>query len=80
MPLDPDKIRARREALKLTQTQAAQRAGMPQPHWARIESGGRSDPNLSTAERVARALDCSLARLSTGHRQAPGRQIDADRK
>lgn len=63
MPLDPLKIKARRERLKLTQDQAAERAGMPRPHWTRIESGNRDDPTLSTAERVAKALKCSLVRI-----------------
>jgi predicted transcriptional regulator len=63
MPLDPQKIRERRERLSLTQSDAAERAGMPQPHWARIESGERNDPALSTAERVAKALRCSIAKL-----------------
>lgn len=60
MPLDPVKIRERREKLKLTQSDCADRAKMPRPHWARIESGERSDPQLSTAERIASALECSL--------------------
>lgn len=63
MPLDPAKIKAERERRKLTQAEAAERAGMPRPHWSRIESGERSDPNLSTAERVADALNCPLPKL-----------------
>lgn len=63
MPLDPTKIKARRERLGLSQREAAERAGMPQPHWARLEAGNRSDPQLSTAEAVAKALRCSLPRL-----------------
>jgi predicted transcriptional regulator len=60
MPLDPSKIRERRIKLNRTQADCAARADMPQPHWARIESGGRVDPQLSTAERIAQALDCNL--------------------
>lgn len=60
MPLSPGKIRQRRERLKLTQTEAAHRAGMPLPNWNRIEAGGHTDPRLSTAERVAAALRCSM--------------------
>lgn len=63
MPLDPSKIKARREALGLSQAQAAERAGMRQPNWARVESGGRTDPELSTALRVAAALRWPLTRL-----------------
>lgn len=63
MPLSPTKIFNRRKALKLTQTEAAARAGMHHPSWARIESGRRKDPALSTAEAVAKALRCPLAKL-----------------
>ncbi len=63
MPLDPSKIRAERERQQLTQAEAAERAGMAQPNWARLESGERSDPQLSTAERIATALRCPLAKL-----------------
>ena len=63
MPLDPAKIKARRERLKLTQAAAAELGGMAQSHWARIETGERTDPNLSTAEHVAKALRCPLAKL-----------------
>ena len=63
MPLNPSKVRARREKLKLTQQQAAKAAGLLRPNWARIESGNHTDPNLSTAQRIAEALKCSLAAL-----------------
>jgi transcriptional regulator with XRE-family HTH domain len=65
MPLSPSKIRARREKLKLTQAEAAERAEMPRPHWVRIEAGHRSNPSLDTAERVAKALRVPLAKLLT---------------
>jgi predicted transcriptional regulator len=64
MPLDPDKIRRRREALKLTVTEAARRAGMPQPNWSRIEAGEREDPRLSTAEKIAAVLRCGVLAIS----------------
>lgn len=63
MPLDPEKIKAAREKRKLTQAEAAERAKMPRPHWSRVESGERTDPNLSTAERIADALGVPLAKL-----------------
>ncbi len=63
MPLSPDKIKDRREALQLTQAAAAERAGVPQPRWAEMESGRNSDPILSRAEAVALALRCPLAKL-----------------
>jgi transcriptional regulator with XRE-family HTH domain len=63
MPLDPTKIRERREALKLSQREAANRAGMPRPNWARIESGKRLDPKISTVVKIASALNCPLASI-----------------
>lgn len=69
MPLSPDKIRKSREALDLTQAEAAKRAHMPQSVWGRIESGDRSDPALSTAERVALALKVPLTDLLLPYRR-----------
>ena len=63
MPLSPDKIRKRRDKLGLSQQTAADRAGITQPSWARIETGLRTDPRLSTAEQVAKALKVGLEQL-----------------
>lgn len=63
MPLDPEKIRARRLKLGITQEQAAALAGIAQSNWARIETGVRCDPKLSTAQRVAHALRCKVDAL-----------------
>lgn len=63
MPLDPAKIKARREKLKLSQTEAAARAGIALPNWHRTESGERVDPRFSTAEKIADALRCPLDAL-----------------
>jgi predicted transcriptional regulator len=63
MPTLHDTIRARRESLGITQTEAACRADMAQPHWARLESGGVPAPRLDTLNRVARALECPVAEL-----------------
>ena len=63
MPLEPIKIRQRRRDLRLTQAQAAERASMPRPHWTRIEAGRRNNPRISTAGRVADALECELDEL-----------------
>lgn len=65
MPLDPTKIKSLRERRSLTQQQAADAAGMPRPHWTRLESGERPDPQLSTAEKVAKALGVRVERLLT---------------
>lgn len=63
MPLDPAKIRLRRERLGLTQADAAERAGLLRPNWARLEAGDKLDVHLSTAEAVAAALGTTLSRL-----------------
>lgn len=63
MSLDPSKIKARREKLGLTQTEAAERAGLLQPNWARIEGGQHTDPTLSTALAIAKALRCKVESL-----------------
>jgi transcriptional regulator with XRE-family HTH domain len=68
MPLDPAKLKARREHLGLTQQQVADAAGMPQPGYARIESGRRNDPRLSTAQAIAKALRVPLAKLLADER------------
>lgn len=60
MPLDPEKIRSLLAAKKLTQTDLANQTGIARPNIGRILSGDRTDPNLSTAERIAEALGCSL--------------------
>ena len=48
-------IRARREALKLTQKTAAQLAGVTEPTWQRFETGGKVAPYL--AARCMRLLN-----------------------
>lgn len=63
MPLNHAKIRRRREALKLTQEQAAAAAGITRPSWSRIEAGNRPDPSLSTAEKIAAALKVKIDQL-----------------
>lgn len=58
--LSPAKIKAARTALGLTQEQLAQRIGWPRESLARIESGDRVDPRLSTAAQLAHALGKSV--------------------
>lgn len=52
-------IRALRSALHMTQTQLAKRAGLPQSHLARIESG-KVDLQISTLRKVLAALFCEM--------------------
>ncbi len=65
MPLNPTKIKARREALGLSQAQAAERAGMSASYYADLERGRYSDPRLVTLEQIAKALRCRLPALLT---------------
>jgi len=55
LPTSED-LKNRREALELTQSTLAERAGVSQPLIARIE-GGDVDPRLSTLRRIVDALD-----------------------
>lgn len=50
-------IRMIRNALHMTQAQLAKRAGMPQSHLAKIETG-KVDVQLSTLRRILRAMYC----------------------
>jgi transcriptional regulator with XRE-family HTH domain len=62
------RIRARRLELDLSQREAADRAGLLQQHWARLEAeGGRADAgtwSVALAARVARALGLPLGELA----------------
>jgi len=64
MPLDIQFIRSRRELLKLTQAEAASRAGFPNPQkWSQYETGRIPDPQLSSLEAIAKSLRCKVAKL-----------------
>lgn len=55
--LDLEKIKARRKKLALTQTQAAEKAGLSGPQqWSDIESGRRASITLDTLGKIATAL------------------------
>jgi transcriptional regulator with XRE-family HTH domain len=61
--MDGQKLKHRRKILGLTQAEVAERAGMLQQAYARIETGGRNDPVMSTAESIADALETTLDSL-----------------
>lgn len=57
-------IRNRREALGLTQQQAADAAGLSdRQRWYKFECGRVDNPELSTLLGIARALKCSIDKL-----------------
>lgn len=52
-------VRERRQALGLSQTELATRAGMTQPALSRLEAGGVI-PTIPLLERISAALDADL--------------------
>ncbi|WP_067802470.1 helix-turn-helix domain-containing protein [Actinomadura formosensis] len=52
-------VRQRRLALGLTQTELAERAGLPQPALSKLESGGPT-PTIGVLNRLAHALGAKL--------------------
>jgi transcriptional regulator with XRE-family HTH domain len=65
--LDKAKIKARREELRLTMREAAERSGMlGRQKWNAFENARAGyAPRLDTLGHVARALQCSIADLVT---------------
>lgn len=57
-----ERVRARRNALGLTQDQLAERAGLSTNYIARLEIGLRT-PSMATLKSLARALDVQIADL-----------------
>lgn len=78
--MDQSKLVARREELGLTQAEVAERAKMSQQSYARIESGKRTDPTMSTAERIADALNTTLDALRHKERQRRSGRIFKSKK
>lgn len=61
-----DNIRRLRAERGWTQEETADRAGLQQPSYARIELGRSPDVKLSTLLRLARAFDVRLADVLDG--------------
>jgi transcriptional regulator with XRE-family HTH domain len=59
-----EKITARRQQLGWSQTDLAQKIGISPSRISEFESGLKTDCNLSTAKRLARALGCSIDYLA----------------
>lgn len=60
-------VRKRREALKLSQLQAAEKADLDPTYISGIERGVRN-PSLVSITRVAKALSMTVSELCTGVR------------
>lgn len=56
--LDIEKIKSRRERVKLSQSQAAEAAGISRQRWNDIESGRKTNIELETLDAIAKALEC----------------------
>ena len=65
MSIAPEKIKAAREAVHLTISEAARRAGMGKSGWWEIEAG-RADPRASTIASMAQVLSVSPGWLFSG--------------
>lgn len=74
MPLDPEKIKSRREHLTYSQGEMARRAGMSVQQWNALETGKKEDPRVATVETVAKALRCKIDDLMD-----PKRRLRRDR-
>jgi transcriptional regulator with XRE-family HTH domain len=59
-----EKIAARRQQLGWTQTDLAREIGIAPSRISEFENGMKTDCNLSTAKRLARALGCSIDYLA----------------
>jgi transcriptional regulator with XRE-family HTH domain len=57
-------VRKRRQELRLTQQQVAERLGVTGAYISEVEAGKRT-PSLETVERLATALDCPALNLLT---------------
>ena len=65
--LDREKMRERRKALGLNQTDAAKRAGFAvgASWWSDVESGRKANVTLDTLAKIAAALECDARDLIT---------------
>ncbi len=61
--LSGERLKAWRTKRWLTQTELAERAGLPQSYIARLESGQRANPSLDALTRIAKALRVPLTAL-----------------
>jgi transcriptional regulator with XRE-family HTH domain len=67
-----DRIRARRQALGLSQEALALRAGINRTYIASLEAG-RRNPSLELISKLARALETDAGKLVRRLQEVPGR-------
>ncbi|HFF8937686.1 helix-turn-helix domain-containing protein [Serratia marcescens] len=72
-----DRVKTRREELGLTQTGAAEKAGIKQQSWQAIEDGKTQKPRNIIG--IAKALDCDPAWLLQGGAFKPVSELNARR-
>jgi len=70
MPIDPIKLRSRREQLRMRQSQAAAIAGVTRGRWCDMEHGRRIAMSVDVARRLAETLHCAIEDLLTDRPQA----------
>jgi transcriptional regulator with XRE-family HTH domain len=67
MMLNSTKIKAAREAAKLTQQEAGEAAGFPtktaRQRWNNYETGREVNPKLDVVERIAKAVGLPVAEI-----------------
>lgn len=63
MPLSPSKIIAIMEAKDISRADLARHTGIKPPHITRLLTGEAKDATISTAERLAFALKCPIAKI-----------------
>lgn len=69
-----DRVKSRRNLLGLTQTEAADKAGIRQQSWASIEDGKTKKPRNIIS--IAKALECDAGWLMTGDNIQPISEVN----
>lgn len=70
IPLDAEKVTKRRLELRLSQKAIAKRAGMDPTHLSQLETGFWRRMRPATIARLAKALKCQVADISTSEAEA----------
>ena len=65
--VDAARLKHRRQRAGLLKLDVAQLAGLSTPHYSRLENGEHLTCRRTTADRIARALECALDDILTDH-------------